>query len=214
MTIFENIIFWDWNGTLLDDAETCLATMNNMLKKRSMPEISIDFYRKAFGFPVIDYYRKVGFDFVNENFEELSVEFIDGYNSSLVEAPLVKGAENVLQYFLNAGKNNIIISAMQQDMLIKSVESNGLTAYFSDILGIDNIYAASKSSMATRFVSENDVSPETVLFIGDTVHDFEVAEEIGCRCILVADGHQSEDRLKSTGSEIVGSILDLLTARL
>jgi phosphoglycolate phosphatase len=213
MTITESFIFWDWNGTLLDDAETCLTTMNNMLKKRNMPGISIDFYRNAFGFPVKDYYRKVGFDFVQENFEALSVEFMDGYHSSLVQTPLVKGAEEVLQYFLNAGKNNIIISAMQQDMLIKSVEITGLTAYFSDILGIDNIYAASKSKMASRFVTEKDVSPETILFIGDTVHDFEVAQEIGCRCILIADGHQAEDRLKNTGAEVFGSILDLLTAR-
>ena len=45
--------------------------------------------------------------------------------------------------------------------------------------------------------------------IGDTNHDFEVARELGIRCILVADGHQSEERLKETGAEVVSSLSEL-----
>ena len=34
-----------------------------------------------------------------------------------------------------------------------------------------------------------------VVLIGDTIHDFEVAEEIGADSILIASGHQSKERL-------------------
>jgi phosphoglycolate phosphatase len=210
MYIRENILFWDWNGTLLDDTGLCLLTMNNMLGKRGMSPISIDFYREAFGFPVIDYYRKVGFDFRYESFETLSVEFIEGYNAALISAPITQGAEEVLAYFQNTGKRNAIISAMEQEMLEKSVSDNGLSKYFSDIRGIDNIYAAGKSKLALDFVENNNVLPDNILFIGDTVHDFDVAQEIGCRCILVADGHQTKQRLLTTGAQVINSVLDLL----
>ena len=89
--IQEEIIFWDWNGTLLNDTETCLTTMNHMLRQRNMPEISFDLYKEVFGFPVIDYYRKIGFDFKRESFENLSIEFIEAYNLALESASLARG---------------------------------------------------------------------------------------------------------------------------
>jgi phosphoglycolate phosphatase len=45
--------------------------------------------------------------------------------------------------------------------------------------------------------------------IGDTNHDFEVAQELGINCVLVADGHQSYERLKETGAEVVSSLAEL-----
>ena len=208
--IQEEIIFWDWNGTLLNDTETCLTTMNHMLRQRNMPEISFDLYKEVFGFPVIDYYRKIGFDFKRESFENLSIEFIEAYNLALGSAPLARGTRRVLAYYKEMGKENIIISAMKQDMLRRSVTEKGVKDYFTTILGIENIYAASKAQIATDFVVQHSIDVRDVVLVGDTTHDYEVAEDIGCRCILITDGHQSEERLRATGAEIVNSITDLL----
>ncbi len=210
MTIPESIIFWDWNGTLLDDAGTCLSTMNTMLNRRGMPAITLETYKEVFGFPVIDYYRKIGFDFIRESFEQLSVEFIEVYNKALGSVPLVKDAEEVLVHFSNMNKKNIIVSAMKQDFLLQSVKEKKIEKYFTHILGIDSIYAASKSSMVLNFVSSHNINNREILLIGDTTHDYEVALQIGCRCILVADGHQAEERLKATGAKVICKLSDLL----
>lgn len=210
--ITEKIIIWDWNGTLLNDAETCLNTMNEMLLRRKMPELTLDLYKEVFGFPVIDYYQKIGFDFSKESFESLSVEFINAYNQALGSAPLAINAEKVMSYFTHAGKENIIISAMKSDMLKKSVAEKGIGGFFTDILGIENIYAASKSKLARDYVKRRSLKVSDIVLIGDTTHDFEVARDIGCRCILVADGHQSEERLRTTGAEIIPVLTDLMSA--
>ena len=212
MVITENVILWDWNGTLLDDAETCVSTMNGMLSKRSMRELSMDYYREIFGFPVIDYYSKIGFDFQQESYEQLSVEFIDAYTFGLSRANLAPHTEKVLHYFSGIGKQNIILSAMKKDMLNNSVQEKRVEQYFQEILGVDDIYAESKSYIARQYVSDKNISSSDIVLIGDTVHDYEVAQEVGCRCILVADGHQSEDRLKATGAEVVGTLIDLIPA--
>ena len=214
MKIPQRYIFWDWNGTLLDDTRACLTTMNNMLTRRGMPEISVEYYKEVFGFPVIEYYRKVGFDFKHESFENLSVEFIDGYNATLYYAPIVRGAKEVLSYFISAGKTNIIISAMQQEMLLQSVGEKGLSGYFTDILGIGDIFAAGKAEKALMYVRLQKIRPDDIVFIGDTSHDYEVAQQIGCRCILIADGHESLERLTNTGTEVVETLNDLLPANL
>ena len=210
--ISEKIIIWDWNGTLLNDAETCLVTMNNILGRRNMPGLTLELYKEVFSFPVIEYYQKIGFDFSKESFEALSVEFIDAYNQALGSAPLVRNAEKILEYFKKAGKENVIISAMKSDMLKKSVAEKGIESYFTNILGIENIYAASKSKLATDYVKKRSLDVDDIVLIGDTTHDYEVAREIGCRCILVADGHQSEERLRTAGVEIIPVLTDLLTA--
>jgi phosphoglycolate phosphatase len=61
-------IIWDWNGTLLNDIDFCVKTINNLLIKRGLPKLSNGNYREVFSFPVKDYYRKIGFDFSKEDF--------------------------------------------------------------------------------------------------------------------------------------------------
>lgn len=210
MIINEQIIIWDWNGTLLNDAEVCLTTMNTMLELRDLPTINIDTYKEVFNFPVVEYYQKIGFDFQKESFEKLSVEFIDAYTLNLNTAPLVSGAEQVLRILTSQGKENVVLSAMKQDMLCKSVQEKGIENYFRDILGISDIYAASKVSLALDYVKKRGLSAENILFVGDTIHDYEVADEVGSRCILIADGHQSEERLRATGAIVLPALTSLL----
>ena len=75
-TCYKHII-WDWNGTLLDDAWLCVDIMDSMLKERSLGTLTLDRYQRLFEFPVIDYYRKLGFDFTKESFEKTGTEFIN-----------------------------------------------------------------------------------------------------------------------------------------
>ena len=34
------MLIWDWNGTIVDDADLCLAIENELLRERNMPEIT------------------------------------------------------------------------------------------------------------------------------------------------------------------------------
>ncbi|MBA7579330.1 Phosphoglycolate phosphatase [subsurface metagenome] len=210
MVIKERVILWDWNGTLLDDTKVCLTTMNSMLRKRNIPTINLKRYKEVFSFPVVEYYQKIGFDFKIESFENLSIEFINAYTSDLHSAPLVPHTEQVLKVFSRLGKENVIISAMKQDRLTLSVMEKGLNEYFKDILGIRDIYAASKISLALEYVKNRGLNASEIVLIGDTDHDFEVSSEIGCKCILIADGHQSKERLRATGAYVILTLTELL----
>ena len=59
--------------------------------------------------------------------------------------------------------------------------------------------------------------PHNVVLIGDTVHDHEVAQNIGVECVLVTHGHNSYARLVKTGAQVFDNIAELerwLRARL
>lgn len=203
-------IFWDWNGTLLNDTSICIGTMNILLKSRNIKKLSLETYREIFTFPVKEYYEKAGFDFENEAFEIPATEFIELYNIRMADAPLHTEVNNTLAFFKKKGMKQNIISAMKQDQLLESVRSNGVFSYFDHIAGLNDHYASGKVDAALNLISNAVLNPENICLIGDTIHDAEVAKEIGCTCILISIGHQSIQRLKSTGNHVVSQLSDVV----
>ncbi len=207
----ENIdtIFWDWNGTLLNDAWLCLDTMNLLLKKRQLPLLTSNKYREIFTFPVRDYYRKAGFDFSREEFSIPATEFIEIYNQKVSDTGIFKNARQLLEYFRTKGYKQYIISAMQSEQLHASVKHQGLNNYFTEILGIRDHYADGKAYLAAGLMKDRKLLPGQVCIIGDTLHDHEIANSIKCQCVLVSSGHQSGERLRTSGRVLVNDIIQL-----
>jgi phosphoglycolate phosphatase len=59
-------------------------------------------------------------------------------------------------------------------------------------------------------MSELEYDPSETLFVGDTEHDFEVAEAIGVNCVLIPGGHQTREALESTGAQVINNLVELL----
>jgi phosphoglycolate phosphatase len=204
-------IIWDWNGTLLDDADICLRAINSMLKTRNLHQLSLEEYRDVFTFPVIDYYRTVGFDFETEDWHSVAMEFISQYLSLLPSCGLAAQAVDVLSFFRRRNYQQAIISAMQHTELLKSVDALGITGFFDYIGGIGDHYGGGKLENAQNFFHTAGLSPASVVLIGDTIHDSEVAAGLNCSCILVAAGHQSKQRLIKTGQPVFNNLSEIYT---
>jgi len=202
-------IIWDWNGTLLDDAEICREAINKMLKVRNLPELSLSTYRDVFTFPVIEYYKEVGFNFDKEDWEPVAMEFINLYLRALPSCGLTPFAARTLEAFMQKGYRQAIISAMQHDALLKSVTELGIYDYFDFIGGIGDHYGGGKIDNARNYFNMAGLSPEKITLIGDTIHDSEVAAELQCKCILVATGHQSFQRLSNTGIQVINNLSEI-----
>ncbi len=202
-------IIWDFNGTLFQDIDAGIESVNTMLRERSLPEIpSVEAYREVFRFPVIDYYRDVGFDFDAEPFDVLAPIWIDLYNKNSADAPLQVGAIDALEEFRRLGVAQILLSATEINMLTGQITSLGIREYFDEVLGLDNIHANSKKAIAVDWAKRNPTAHP--LFIGDSLHDAEVAVAAGADCVLVANGHQSRARLAPCGFPVYDSLIELL----
>ena len=203
-------IIWDWNGTLLNDIELCVLTINELLERRNLTLLSVEDYREVFSFPVKNYYQKIGFDFNIEPFEIPALEFINRYNEQVHECSLHEDAYRVLNYFQSVGISQFMLSAMKQDVLEDCLKSQQITHFFKHVSGLDNHYAASKIENGKRLISSLNLNVAELVLIGDTVHDFEVATELGCHCILIANGHQSREILQTTGTLVIDHLRNLL----
>ncbi len=201
-----NSIIWDWNGTLLNDLDICISCINNLLKNRNLPLLNRNGYKEVFSFPVKDYYAAIGFDFGKEDFSIPAFEFIGLYEKEIKNCDLHPETKNVLQFFQKKGARQFVLSAMHQDMLVETLQHNGILNYFEGVAGLGDIFAVSKIERGQQLIDEFRIEKNKALIIGDTIHDFEVARELGVHCILVADGHQSEERLKSTGTVVIPTL--------
>jgi phosphoglycolate phosphatase len=185
-------IIWDWNGTLLDDVAVCIECINALLRKNALPEFTdVEEYRRAFRFPVQDYYRACGFDFEKTPFELLAREFIDSYRKASEGCALAPSALGALEAARKRGFRQILLSASKHDDLLRQVGSYPLGHYFSEILGIGHIYATSKANLAAGWMERQPPDGRDVVMIGDSLHDYEVARSIGARCVLYTAGHQA-----------------------
>ncbi len=194
-------ILWDFNGTILDDVDAGIKSVNKLLSDRGLAPIeSKERYHEVFGFPIVDYYRRLGFDFDKEPYEVIAPIWVEQYLKNVKEAPIFDDVRKTAEHFAKMGLTQIVLSATELEMLKKQLSFLCCLDLFDNILGLDNIHAASKVSLAEKWKSEN---PNSVpLMIGDTIHDAEVAKAIGADCILIARGHQSRKTLEETGCPV------------
>lgn len=199
-------IIWDWNGTLFNDVGLCLEIINGVLTRRNLNELSLEAYRKIFTFPVQDYYEKAGLDFSKYPFEVLGREWMDEYEIRKNSCTLHKGAAAALDKIHQKGIGQSILSAYSQHTLEEIVQYFGIKKYFSHMVGLDHIYATSKIENGRELIKKLGNGKGETLFIGDTIHDYEVAVEIGADCILIADGHQDKEKLLSCNVPVFDNI--------
>ncbi len=206
----KKLLIWDWNGTLLDDADYCVENINVLLKKRNLPLIDKKRYREVFTFPVINYYKAVGFDLEKEGFEKPAHEYIKLYFGNFHKTKLFPCAAEVLETLSNAGYQQVVLSAMEHQSLEKTLEEKGILKYFNRIAGIGDHYGGSKTETGKQLIKELDINPKEAVMIGDTLHDKETADVIGVDTILVSQGHYSKERLLTAGVPVFENLKDVL----
>lgn len=203
-------VIWDWNGTLFCDVKLCISIENDILRARGLRLIdSMERYYEVFTFPIKKFYENLGLDFTKESYSELADYYVSEYDKRVAECALTENVEAVLERIKQAGIKQTIISAAGQRSLENQMSVFDINGYFDGIHGIPDDLAESKVDLARDYIAGCEDKPEEIVFVGDTEHDFEVAEAVGCKCILAAVGHHSRKRLEKTGARVADSLLEV-----
>jgi phosphoglycolate phosphatase len=202
-------IIWDWNGTLLNDVDFCRRIINRILTENDLPELTLNRYREIFTFPVEDYYKTAGLDFTKTSFEVLGKNFMEEYEANKLNCQLHKNSVKVLSAIHKKGIGQSVLSAYLHDNLVSILDHYDLTQYFDNIIGLDNIYAGSKTHLGLRLIEQLKIPGNEVLFIGDTLHDADVAEAMGVNSIIIANGHQVKEKLIVNSNLVLDDMIEL-----
>ena len=202
-------VIWDFNGTIFDDMQAGIVSVNKMLAERGLDIIpSVEHYREIFDFPIKEYYRGLGFDFEREPYEVLAPVWVELYNQNAENAGLCPSVAETMKALRDKGIRQVIISACEINMLEYYLGKLGVREYLDDVVGLDNIHAGGKIERSLEWKKKN--ADEKMIMIGDTTHDAETAKALGADCVLYAQGHQSRARLSACGCPMVDDIAELI----
>ena len=111
-------IVWDWNGTLIDDVSLCVNVLNELLSDYELPEISIEFYRSNFSFPVSDFTKESHYPLVVMSLAESHFFFISKYRQKWTACSLQPNVIKILDVLNKLGLQQSILSCQIKLMLI------------------------------------------------------------------------------------------------
>ena len=199
-------VIWDFNGTLIDDTELTVRCLNTLLARRGLPPVGVESYRSRVGFPLSDYYEKIGLDVAGEGMSALAEEFYAVYLPSLPTCRLHHGVIDTLKGLRVAGVKQFVLSASEESVVRATIDDLGVSEYFETIVGLDHRLVDSKIEQGRQLLRSVPSDSSEMLLIGDTDHDAEVGDALGIPVILVAQGHQDEQRLRATGHHVVADL--------
>ena len=203
-------IIWDWNGTILNDAALCVRIVNQILDEFKLEPVTVEFYRNNFSFPVSEYYKKLGLPSDIRSYNKISKRFIKEYRKVFYSIDLQYFVLDCIKQFqLNQISQSILSASKINDLNVFTAYYK-INHYFTKLSGVDNILANGKFDIGNAHLVELSSEISEILLIGDTVHDAEVASQLGINCLLFSGGHNSKKLLSSCPFPVVDCFKDVL----
>lgn len=194
-----DVVVWDWNGTLLNDSGHTLKVICRILKDEGLPEITLDQYKKHFGFPISNYYASLGLPSEGPDFDRVAHKFVSGYRDYYNELELYNDSISLLEAVKSLSIKQYVLSAAQLDDLKMQMGKFQIMDYFEDLSGATDIYAHGKIGQAKVMKKYFDSKGyKKGLYIGDTDHDYEVSDVLGFDFCFSQEGHQCISKIDVT----------------
>ena len=204
-------IIWDFNGTLLYDAQLAVDADNAVFSQLGLPPITIEDYRAHMTMPVRDFYTALGIDLNVYTYDTISRIWLDIFNAGVIDAGLVPGMLDVVKRLHAAGRAQSVLSASYEPSLLHQCEALGLTPYMRSIDGLEDESADRKTAIGRRQLDRLGLRGEDCVLVGDLTTDAELARELGASCVLVPWGHNSLERLERCGCPVAHTPRELET---
>jgi len=185
----QHVVF-DWNGTLIDDCALAVATVNTLRDELGLPRITREQYRRAFRFPIQEFYRSLGFEVDGDAFPALMTRYLARFDAQVDHCPLHHGVHDTLTRLRAAGLGLHILSASHRDTLSTSLRARGLAETFDEVAGLGHALATNKHQLGRELAGRLGCPPSSVIYVGDTDHDYEVASALGWKFLFIDHGHQ------------------------
>ena len=192
-------IVFDWNGTILDDAERTLAALNAVLADLGRDQLDDPAFRRAFGLPLEAMLADLGLS--SAEIDPAVTAWYAGIEAR--EAPLSPGAAETLHALWERGRPAGIISAASTT----SVERDATRLGIRDKLAFLRPAEASKETA----LREVKVSGRSLIYVGDSEYDMTEAIAAGVIPIGYAGGYRPVEALLAAGAiAVVGDLRALL----
>lgn len=185
-------VVFDWNGTLIDDLNLAVQSVNHVRTKMRLEPITREAYRANFRFPIADFYAAIGFDFEQNPFPDIVAEYLSVFDTRVKHCALHAGSAKLISNLHTRGIGVSVLSASRRAVLIETIRAKGLIKYLTHICGLEEAHAVGKLQEAAALNDRLGLQPHQILYVGDTDHDAYIAQTLGWQARMLLCGHQDE----------------------
>jgi phosphoglycolate phosphatase-like HAD superfamily hydrolase len=203
-------VVWDWNGTLLDDLEVVVGSVNASLAMLRAAPIDAEGYRTHYTRPVDRFYaRLLGRAVGADEWVAIDETFHRAYRAGLDRAHLAAGAVAAMDAVRAAGRSQSLLSMWWHEELVPHVTARGLAGYFVRVDGNRHAAGDTKEEHLRRHLAAlGEADAAQVLVIGDALDDARAAAAVGTACVLYDGGSHHRGELDAAGVPVAESLLD------
>lgn len=202
-------IVWDWNGTLLDDLEIVVESVNVGLASHDMPGIDPDIYREHFTRPVRSFYDGLfGRSVTDDEWKSLNELYHREYGVRARTAPLTLDSEIALSRVRDLGWTQSLLSMSANDFLNDMVDHHDLGPWFVRVDGVAWPDGGHKATHLRSHLDSMGVEGGRAVVIGDTPDDAVAATETGSGAVLYDGGSHRLDLLLAHGAPVASTLVE------
>lgn len=208
-------IVWDWNGTLLDDHEVVVESVNVGLAAYGVDPIDGDGYRSHYTRPVSLFYEKLlGRPVTIDEWKHINEVFHQAYYARVDTVRLTVDAIDALGAIRSRGGVQSLLSMAPHEHLVPTVAGHGIADYFAAVRGSFGNRGDNKAGSLRAHLASMEVDAASVVVVGDIPDDAAAAADVGARAILYDGGSHHRHDLEAVGVPVADTLTDAVAIAL
>ncbi|MBO5733797.1 MAG: HAD-IA family hydrolase [Clostridia bacterium] len=203
----KNIIFFDFDGTIVDSAPGIKESVQYALRHFGIEETREEILNLFIGPPLFDAFRD-NYNMSKEDADTAVFKYRENYkgNKAMEKFIVYEGVEEMLKTLNDAGFTLCIASAKPTPFIKKMLDKADLSKYFYFINGASfDESKRTKSAVIAETIEVNGFLQEKILMVGDRENDVTGARNNGIDVLGVLYGYGDEEELRTSGCKQVAA---------
>lgn len=210
----KSLIIFDWDGTLMDSIGLIVTAMHVAAGAQGLTTTDNE-VKAIIGLSLMRGIEILFPDTTDEQRQRLQADYADYYIANSHQTPFFPGIEPMLQSLIAQGKALAVATGKKRAGLDRVLTASASRDYFVSTRCADESGSKPDPQMLLDVLQETGHSIADAVFIGDSIHDIQMAQAINMTSIAVNYGAASAATLAGeTPSYQVDSpqaLIDLLT---
>jgi phosphoglycolate phosphatase len=183
------LIVFDLDGTLLDTREGILKSIKETVNHYNLIEKSDDIIQNFIG-PPIQNSLKEHYGLTGVGLQQATDYFRKVYSeSNLLYARVYDGIYDLFKFLKDNGFLVSVATYKREDYALRLLKSFHFDHYSDILFGADNSNKLKKEDIIRKCIEKANIQDfSEVLMVGDTLHDYEGAKQIGIDFLAVTYG--------------------------
>ncbi len=204
----KSLIIFYWDGTLMDSIGLIVNAMRYSPEKNGV-SVTDEATKSIIGIALVESIALL-FPDVPQKHEQILNDYASFYVEHCDDDKLFDGVQTLIATLHQQGKILAIATGKKRQGLERVLPNSGIEHFFSITKTADETAGKPNPLMLEQILAETGKSLEDAVMIGDSVHDINMANNIGMDSIAVSYGCEKADVLASKNpTVVVHSVVEL-----